>query len=274
VSNLDSYFDSLRGQRPAAPFAEPEAVRRRGRARQRRQVVLAGVAVLALAASGGWVVTQAVPSPQPPPLAGQTPGAAPPTSASAATWDADEAAQWTLDAGDLGPGWREADHELLEGPWYWGECEDFPQRAAESLNRQSYVDAVSFLNGDVRLSQVLERYRTPEDAAANLRDVRNFLIRCSRPLDDRVAPTIYEFLTTAFAGDDSLLVRSVPHHFVGPGDHVSADPSRTAAEKYEPLAEYEQYVAVVLVGEFVTTLISTEQRVVREAVSIAVDRLS
>src|SRR5690606_30660149 len=124
VSDLDSLFDGLRGQRPPTPFAAPEEVRRRGRGRKRRQVLLAGVAALAVAGSGGWAATQVIASSS----SGHPQATAPLASGEqtpSTLQDAHDSGGRALTAADLGPGWEEAGHELLEGPWFWGECDGF-----------------------------------------------------------------------------------------------------------------------------------------------------
>lgn len=278
MSDLDSVFDGLRGQGPQTPFEPPEAVRRRGRARKRRQVALAGAAVLVLTGGGGAVLSQTVPSPQPPVAGPLMPG----VDSSAATSPADpdpaleraEEADWVLTEADLGPGWRAADHELLEGPWYWGECDAFPLEAVESLQQQTYVDAVSFLHGDIRLSQVLERFATPRDAAANLRDVQNYLNQCADPsMPVNGASPFHDVLINPYtAGDDSFLIfLSILDH--GPDGQVPTDV--TGARRPGPAHSggHEEFVAVILVGDVVITLISTDLLMVRDSVPIAVERL-
>lgn len=260
-------FDGLRGQRPPTPFAAPEEVRRRGRARKRRQVLLAGVAALAVAGSGGWAATQVIASSS----SGHPQATAPLASGEqtpSTLQDAHDSGGRALTAADLGPGWEEAGHELLEGPWFWGECDGFPLSDVASLEHRTDVEVVSFVNGDVRLSQVVERFASPAEAQANLGEVREYLRRCSGVgLGDGPTPW-YEFMVPKVSGDGALLVREEMHDHVGP-----AEPETTPRDADDAFDNLEQYIAVIVVGEFVTTLVSTEEEVLNETVPLAVERL-
>ena len=57
-----------------------------------------------------------------------------------------------------------------------------------------------------------------------------------------------------FAGDGALLVREEMHDHVGP-----AEPETTPRDADDAFDNLEQYIAVIVVGEFVTTLVSTEE---------------
>src|SRR5690606_1996930 len=102
-----------RGQPPPAPFAPPEAVRRRGRQRAQRQAVLAGVALFAVTGLGaGGIVTVLGESPQP--VDPASPSATEPTGSVPTTVPQ----RWLLTTDDLpGSGWSEDTGETVQGAW-------------------------------------------------------------------------------------------------------------------------------------------------------------
>lgn len=206
----------LRDQRPPGAFAEPEAVRRRGRRRTQRLVAAAGVAVLALGTGAMLAVNAAVGGSVAPdgPPAQPGGGASGAPSTVAAPLPSVSAAVLVLRPADLGPGdWRPAGSELLDGaqPWYWADlCGD---AASAALAHRVWVDVVSYRNGppgrfedaQPRYSVIVERYRSGR-AGQSLREVRDAVNRC----DDG-----FDVAGSGFAGQESLLVR---YRIPGDGD--------------------------------------------------------
>lgn len=178
---LSMIFEPLRDARTPQPFAEPEAVRRRGRTLARRQKLGTAAAVLALtgAVAAG---TALVLDPPPQPVAG---GRTRPQ---------------LVAPNDLGPGsWLRADHATVTGGgrlWYWATLCGNPV-AVPSLADQRSAESVTFVDGPRRITQTLERY-APGRASVNLADVRATVAACPSPRLGIVAQ--------GFAGDESLLV--------------------------------------------------------------------
>jgi hypothetical protein len=267
---FDSLLAGLRGQLPPAPFATPDAVRRRGRQRAHRQAVSAGVAVLAVTGlgAGGLVTVTGGPGPEPPaspaPPAVTSTGPAVPTPTGTRVPD-----RWLLAAADLsGSGWQRTGNELLEGEWYWDGAEPWcPQYRIEdypSVRQRLDLRTVSWARpGEAmpeRVDQIVARF-PPGVGAANVADVRRYVATCSRrPAEgDQVAPIWYDTVATGFAGDESLLLRVEPYHFDQEG-------------RIEPVGEFH-HVAVVRVGDNVTTVSYQAAGDVRELAERAAARL-
>jgi hypothetical protein len=270
-SRFDSLFDGLREQRPPAPFLPAEAVRRRGRQRAHRQAVSAGVAVLVVTGLGAGGLAVAVGQPDdgpPPPPASGSPLVESPSPTAA---PAEIPAAWLLTAGDLpGAGWTETTGELLEGPWYWDGaepwCPEYRLEDYRSVERRVDVDTVSWQRpGEAlpeRVDQLVELFDSG-GGAENIADVRAFVELCSRrPADgDQVAPTYYEIEIedTDFAGDNALVIR-VEDYMFDENDQIV------------PAGEFH-YVAVVQVGDAVTTIVYRSAGEVREVAQQAAARL-
>lgn len=276
MRDLDSLFGELRGQRPPGPFAPPEAVRRRGRVRARRQAAAVAVAVLALAGGGAVTVTQVGLTSSPPQVMGSQNVLTPaPTRVTGTPYDLAKSptpssgvpSAWLITTADLGSDdWREAEHELLEGPWVWGECERFPLAEVRVFDHRIGLAVVSYTRDSAtgampeRTSQVLERYPTPELAAENLTEVRHYLAICSIAPDPReAAAPLYEVIATDLAGDESLLVRAVSYYF-------------DEQDRIVPSGHY-QFVLVMRVGSVVSTIIGDSPELVREVAPRAAARL-
>jgi hypothetical protein len=273
---FDSLLAGLRGQLPPAPFAAPEAVRRRGRQRAHRQAVSAGVAVLAVTGlgAGGLVTVTGGPGPEPPaspaPPAVTSTGPAVPTPTPAPTGSL-VPDRWLLAAADLsgsGSGWERTGNELLEGEWYWDGAEPWcPQYRIEdypSVRQRLDLRTVSWARPGgampERVDQIVARF-PPGVGAANVADVRRYVATCSRrPAEgDQAAPIWYDTVATGFAGDESLLLRVEPYHFNQEG-------------RIEPVGEFHQ-VAVVRVGDAVTTIVYQAAGDVRDLAERAAARL-
>lgn len=271
---LDALFERLREQPPPAPFAPAVAVRRRGRQRANRQAVSVGVAVLAVTGLGaGSVVTlTGGPGSDPAPPAATSSRTAPepaPTTTGPEPARTEVPARWLLTADDLGgAGWEPAGNELLEGEWYWDgaqawcpqfRIEDYPSvRQRRHLRTGSWTRA-----GDAvpeRVDQIVELFE-PGAAAANLADVRAYVRLCSRrPAEgDETAPTYYQVEETGFAGEESLLLR-VEQYAFDENDDLG-------------LADEAHRVAVVRVGDAVTTIVYRASADVQELAQRAADRL-
>jgi len=279
MSDLDSLFEELRGQRPPGPFASPEAVRRRGRIRSRRQTAAAAVAVLALAGGGAVAMAQVGLTPSPSPqVMGPSQNLPAPTGGPKSEGGAALAGQsvppfgvpreWLITPEDLGSDdWRGADHEILEGPWVWAECEHFPLSEVEVFSRRIGLEAISYIRDTAttaipeRVTQVLERYPTPELAAENLSEVQRYLNTCPVGPDpgDEAAPTFYEVVASGFVGDESLLVRVTPYYY-------------DEENRIVPSGHY-QYVVISRVGAVVSTIVGDDAEVVQEVAARAAERL-
>lgn len=269
---LDAALRQLRGQPTPRPFAEPVEVRRRGRRRTIRQGVVTGVVVLAVfgAAAGaltrgdGWDErpppgqrsSSPATSTSPSPSASASSGAGSPSAASSSSQPSGSPSSsgsgrqsatgsGTLLPADLGPGqWKATGHELFEGgASYWGG----PLCAADSeANHPSYTHqvshrGVSYVDGDRRVSQAVERYQSGY-GARNLTELRAAWQRCSRTTKwpDGVAPSRYTIIDTGFAGDESMLVRI--ENWVFEGEDLAPTPLVSLA-------------VVLRVGDTVTTVV-------------------
>jgi hypothetical protein len=270
---FDSLFEGLRGQDPPVPFAPAPAVRRRGRRRAHRQAAMAGVAVLAVTGLGaGGLVATGGPEPGPGP---NLPPPATGIATSPAGTPAPRPELTTIPPGRLlaaadlaGTGWAETSNELLEGEWYWDGaqawCPGFRIEDYPSLRQRRDLRTVSWWRtGEAlpeRVDQIVELF-DPGAGAVNLADVRRYVQLCSRrpAPDDPVAPIWYGIEATGFAGEESLLLRVEPYHF-------------TADDRIEPVGEFH-HVAVVRVGELVTTIVYQAGGDVREVARRAADRL-
>ena len=258
---FDVWFEGLRGQRPPAPFAPPEAVRRRGRQRAHRQAVSAGVAVLAVTGlgAGGAVTLLDRPGPEP----------ALPPAATATAVPTRIAGDWLLTVGDLaGTGWEPTGNELIEGEWYWDGaqpwCPEFRIADYPSVRQRRDLRAASWTRpGEAlpeRVDEVVELFE-PGVGTGNLADVRRYVETCSRrpaPADE-VAPTYYRIEATGIAGDESLLLRVEQYMFDQDDEIVRA-------------GEFH-HVAVVRVGDAVATIIYRAGGDVREVAQRAAGRL-
>ena len=238
--DLDPRLARLRDVAPPFPFAAPEAVRRRGEQRARRQASVAAVAVVAVtgvAVGLGSAVLQ--PSPPAPHVAAPSPttstGTAPPHTDSPDTVPSD----WLLTAADLGPGrwgpWPGPEWENLQPPgWPPPEClvtTGSPARtglahAGWSIGTVAERRAVPWVH------QVVERYR-PGEAAAAFAVFRAGVGRCAG--GDVIPGLEYAVVDDGFTGDESLLVRVT---------QTPADGSEVGVT----------YVGVVRVGDAVVTV--------------------
>jgi hypothetical protein len=271
---FDSLFEGVRGQRPPAPFAPAAAVRRRGRQRAHRQAVSVGVAVLAATGlgAGGLVTVTGGPGPDPAPPPATTPGSPSPASPSPGSPSPAPGRippGWLLAAGDLaGTGWERTGNELLEGAWYWDGaqpwCPQFRIEDYPSIRQRRELRTVSWTRpGEARperVDQIVELF-APGAGAVNLDDVRSYVALCSRrPVEgDQVAPTHYQTEATDFAGDESLLLRVEPYQF-------------NQDDRIVPVGEFH-HVAVVRVGDAVTTVIYQGAGEVRQVAERAAARL-
>jgi hypothetical protein len=268
---LDALFRRLQDQPPPAGFAPAAAVRRRGRQRHHRQAASVGAAVLAVAGlgGGGLAVAAGLPGggagPAGPALTGSP--ALPVRPGPTAEAVTGIPLEWLLTPDDFPvPGWQETVSELFESdpPWYWGDRCDRLQVEHPSLRQRLAVDVRGWVNQELplpgRLDQVVERFDRPELAATNLDEVRQVLELCS------VAPSAgadqagidYRILAEDLAGDESMLVEERQYFF--DGETVAAQP-------------HLRFAAVIRVGGNVTTLVASDQQLVRDLAGVAAARL-
>lgn len=244
---IGTALSGLRDQAPPEGFTPGPALRRRAqRRRTRRQVVTAGLAVLALAGGGtSWVANQAahrVPDAtgSAGPATSATPSVGPTGSAPAPHLDA----EMFLTGTDLGAGrWEisQVTDDLGTDFWYWQDaCRPYRRESYPALARRAEWNWRDFVRTDrdgVRLFQVIERYQ-PGAGPASLGEVRRRLTECGgvQGTDPVVGNLPYRWSVVAehFAGDDALLAK----HEVFPDS--------------EPARVY--YTVVVRVGDLVGTL--------------------
>lgn len=222
---IERTIRGLRGQQPPGGFAPASAIRRRGARRRHRQVVAAGLAVLAV--SGGtaaWAATQAA-GPGPDVAASPTPSLSAPSSVPTAVPSSIQPSirppaalspAMFLTAADLGSGeWTiEQSSDIRPDHWPWQDiCKsyrrgDYPSLAGRAqmdwrdLHRTDGGGAVAF--------QMIERYQ-PGAGPANLADVRARLHDCAGlQSTDPVAgnyPLRWTLVADRFAGDDAVLAK-------------------------------------------------------------------
>lgn len=244
--DLDPRLARLRDVEPPLPFAAPEAVRRRGEQRARRQASVAAVAVVAVtgvAVGVGSAVLQ--PSPTIPPgalpSATTSPSPGPSSTAPPGTVPPD----WLLTVDDLGPGswhglilwrpWREGPEWDSPYPPGWPppECVETtrpPERIG--LGYTAWATNTEGEDAGLYVYQVVERYR-PGEAAAYFAMFREGAEHCAG--GDVIPGVEYAVVDDGFTGDESLLVRETA---------TSADGTETV----------EDYVSVVRLGDAVVTL--------------------
>ncbi|SCL30658.1 hypothetical protein GA0070624_4119 [Micromonospora rhizosphaerae] len=257
---LDALFAGVRGVQPPAAFAPAEQVRWRGRQRTHRKALLAGAGVLTITtAAAGLGAGLALPRPDGvAPPTDSTPTTTRPTSPPATASPAPsrtssppptrKAGSVLLQPDDLGPGtWRPFEAEQMQNRdrWYWGlwdgNCPAYKSSLFPSLPHRHAVETVAYqaVGGSLRsVSQVVERYDNGW-GGRNLNDVRAVIDRCGNldPTPETLAMPNFAIVDTGFAGDDSLLVRV---DLVQLGQGPSSDP--------------QPYIAVVRVGDLVTTV--------------------
>ncbi|MFC0003785.1 hypothetical protein [Micromonospora siamensis] len=197
-------FESLRGQQPPAPFADPSAVRHRGRQRTRHQALAAGLAVVAVAGAGfGWatnvrpVGNPVAPAPAAtsptgaslaprPSLAPTVSGAPEPKPSQPFTPSSGPDTAPGMDAlllrpDDLGPGdWRErVPQEPFEGDtWRWADlCPAYRSADYPSLKHQAALDFTGYAAGESYVYEHLHRYADGWGERA-YSDVMAVLTRC------------------------------------------------------------------------------------------------
>lgn len=253
---LDALFAGVRGVPPPDAFAPAEQVRRRGRQRSRRTALAAGAGVLAVTAVAavlGAGLTRPAPDGVAPPPADSSPTTAAPTTASptpsrtSSPAPTRKAGGVLLQPDELGPGtWRRFEAEQIQNAdlWYWGlwdgSCPAYRSSLFPSLPHRKALETVAYrAGGATSVSQIVERYDTGwgDD---NVNDVRTAIDRCgdAEPTAETPAVPRFTIVETGFAGDESLLVRT---ELVQLGQSPSSDPDIN-------------YIAVVRVGEFVTTV--------------------
>lgn len=222
---IERTIRGLRGQRPPGGFAPASAIRRRGARRRHRQVVAAGLAVLAV--SGGtaaWAASQAAgPGPQvaasptparPAPATAPTgvpstqpsiePSTRPPAALSPAMF---------LTAADLPGAWTlEQSSDFRPDHWPWQDiCRPYRPADYPSLARRAQVDWRDLRRADGAAAfQLVERYQ-PGAGPANLADVRTRLRDCAglQSTDPAVGadPLRWSLVADGFTGDDAVLAR-------------------------------------------------------------------
>jgi hypothetical protein len=245
---IETALQRLRGQQPPSGFASAAAVRRRGTHRTYRQLVAAGVAVLAVA--GGVVAgvayqadrrapevtTSTSPSPANPPS--PSPSGSSPIPRPVAITPA-----MFLTAADLGPGSWVIDQssDQRADTWPWQEiCKPYRRADYPSLARRAEKDwrEISRTDGTgtVRI-QIIERYE-PGVGPRNLDDVRARLRDCAglQSTDPVVGnpPFRWTLVANGFAGDDAVLAKN------------------ELFPKGEPVRAY--FVVAVRVGDLVTSI--------------------
>ncbi|MBQ0894899.1 hypothetical protein KBX37_17640 [Micromonospora sp. U56] len=275
---FESTFAPLRGQQPPAPFAFPEAVRRRGRQRSQRQAVVAGLAVVAVAVAGagaGWAANLGPGDGSPIPGASRTTvapsGTGSPSVAPSPTTPATSAppspngsgrpdpgaadlSTLMLRPADLGPGaWRkQLPSEPFSGDtWRWADlCAAYRSSDYPSLRRQADLDFTGYATGSAGyVYEHLHRYAGGWGPRA-LDDVRHVLTTCAGTATPSTAPGSpaprrFTVVGTGFAGDEALLVREEQWNYEG--ERLAADPIVTL-------------VAVVRVGDLVGTVMFSPDR--------------
>ncbi|WP_346534276.1 hypothetical protein [Micromonospora sp. DPT] len=271
---FESTFAPLRGQQPPAPFAFPEAVRRRGRQRSQRRAVVAGLAVVAVAGVGagaGWAANLGPGDGSPTPGASRTTVAPSGTGSPSPTTPATSAppspngsgrpdpgaadlSTLMLRPADLGPGaWRkQLPSEPFSGDtWRWADlCAAYRSSDYPSLRRQADLDFTGYATGSAGyVYEHLHRYAGGWGPRA-LDDVRHVLATCAgtatpSTAPGSAAPRRFTVVGTGFAGDEALLVREEQWNYEG--EMLAADPIVTL-------------VAVVRVGDLVGTVMFSPDR--------------
>jgi hypothetical protein len=220
---IETALQRLRGQEPPGGFASAEAIRRRGVHRTYRQLVAAGVAVLAVA--GGvvtFVASQAdrrapeganSSSPSPP----SPSGSASPSGSSPGPQPVTITPAMFLTAADLGPGrWViEASSDQRPDSWPWQDiCKPYRRADYPSLARRAQKDWRDFSRTDGAPMvgvQIIERYE-PGAGPGNLDDVRARLRHCAgmQSTDPVVGnpPFRWTVIANGFVGDDAVLVKN------------------------------------------------------------------
>jgi hypothetical protein len=249
---FDAAFESLRGQRPPAPFAPPEAIRRRGRQRTVRQVVAAGFAAFVVLVGGGAAAAVALDRGAGPPYPpGTTPtplpdSATPSASTGRTTGPGDPAAAF-LKLSDLDGGpWRTFPlYEPFESGdrWYWGNilCPAYHTADYQSLSHLEKVATQGFESSGAAVHQHVTRY-APGWGGHALTDSRQAVNTCAGsapPNPSTPLQSHYTVLDTGFAGDAALLIRETTF-VLGPSG--------------EPPTATTNLVVIVRVGDLLTLL--------------------
>jgi hypothetical protein len=209
---IETALQRLRDQQPPGGFASADAVRRRGIRRTYRQIVTAGVAVLAIA--GGvvtWAETHtdrrtppATTSPTPSPSG--TPSAAPPVALTPAMF---------LTTADLGTGDLRIGQagEVGRDLWMWQDiCKPYRRADYSSLAKRAQMDWRDFsrTGGYGAGFQMIERYE-PGVGPRNFDDVRARLRDCAglQTPDPAIGnlPLRWTLVANGFAGDDAVLAK-------------------------------------------------------------------
>jgi hypothetical protein len=283
---FDVAFEVLRGQRPPAPFAPAEAVRRRGRQRTIRQGLVVVAAVLAVSGVGaGWAVGRSEGGPSPvPPASSHSPTVTPsrppgPPAPSGSAGIGTPSPTGTGLAGgflrpaDLGTGsWQPVSGaEPFESAdrWYWANlCPAYRSADYPSLRAQLNVNTTGYRDGARFVHEHVHRYAAGKGGTA-LDDVRRVVTKCAgpgapptSPRPDGTIPGRYTVLDSGFAGDGALLVRE---------ERWGYDAGGKIAEK-----PYTRLIAVVRVGDLVATVLLSPERdgaAAHTLATIAADRL-
>lgn len=231
---IDAAIRRLHGQEPPGGFAPAAAVRRRGTHRTYRQVVAAGVAVLAIAGgTAAWAATGDRRGPDvietPPPSPSGTPSTPSPVtpSPSASAGPRPPVAltpAMFLTAADLGPGRWEIGQtsDYRTEVWPWQEiCQPYRRADYPSLAKRVQADWRDFNRvGDAGAGlQTIERYEAGV-GPRNLDDIRARLRACAglQSTDPRVGnhPLRWTHMADGFAGDDAVLAKSEAFPGTGP----------------------------------------------------------
>jgi hypothetical protein len=265
---LDALFEQMRGVQPPARFSPPDQVRRLGQQRTHRHRLAVGSAVLAVAASTAGVgavpvllgdrdpkprptvdtyvpTPPASPSPTAPSIA---PPVSPPVSPSVSPPPSGIPQGLMIAPTDLGPGnWRPVTGDEMFNNmdrWLWAEmCPAYRSDRFLSLRHRASLQTIAYRSDrNVSTFEIVERY-ADSWGHANLDDVRAVIALCGNaPPPADTAPNRHTIVASAFAGDESLLVKSEAWSY----EDASIAP--------EP---FVMYIAVVRMGDYVATVWSS-----------------
>ncbi|SCF28378.1 hypothetical protein [Micromonospora mirobrigensis] len=303
-------FESLRGQQPPAPFANPSAVRRRGRQRARHQALAAGLAVVAVVGVGfGWAanvrpvgnpVTPApaatsttaapltAPPTDPPSLAPTVSGAPEPKPSRPFVPSPEPDAGPPHRAGlllrpnDLGPGdWIErAPQEPFEGDtWRWADlCPAYRSADYPSLRHQADVDLTGYAAGRSYVYEHLHRYADGWGKRAYA-DVMAALTRCGATAAPKTPPRPPSVEPGGVAPTTYTILESGPlGNQAGGGEAILVREEQWGYDGDVPAKEpFVTLTAVVRVGDLVATLMFSpdrDQKYVNRVVRTTATRLT
>lgn len=213
---LEALFERLRTVEPPAPYAPAHDIRRQGRRQAYRHRMALGGAALAVGAIGAGTAVVAAgggpgPSPAPvPPTASPSGAPAPSITPTPPVRPSRPPGGRLLQPSDLGgTGWQPlVGAEVIQNPDRWGSgglC-DYDSAAYPSLPHQTDVDVIAWLSPGATVTEVVEVYAAGW-GARNMTDVRSVVAACDAATTTGPGSTRFRVESTAFAGDEAVLVR-------------------------------------------------------------------